>query len=258
MQSYEKFKEDVYALTHIDLSSYKERQMKRRIDALISKRGAKDYDEYVAILRRDNEALEEFVTYLTINVSEFYRNPEQWKLLETEILPYLFELFGRNIRIWSAACSTGDEPYTLVMMLAKFIPMSQIHVIATDIDKQVLERAKIGVYDAKSLKGLPKEYLTKYFTPINEHSYQISDEVKACVEFKQHNLLRDAYPSNLDMIICRNVLIYFTDEAKNGIYEKFHTSLKKDGILFVGSTEQIISPQNLGFANHRSFFYKAI
>lgn len=258
MNTYEDFKEKVYELTKIDLNAYKERQMKRRIDALITKHGVRTYDEYVGKLRTDADALDEFVTYLTINVSEFYRNPEQWKLLETEILPYLFELFGKNICIWSAACSTGDEPYTLVMLLAKFIPMNQIRIIATDIDKQVLKRAKMGIYDEKSLKGLPKEYLTKYFKRINDHSYQISDEVKACVEFRQHNLLRDTYPKDLDMVICRNVLIYFTDEAKSDIYRKFHNSLKKDGILFVGSTEQIIAPQTLGFSSHRSFFYKRL
>lgn len=256
MNTYEDFKDKVLKLTSIDLNAYKERQMKRRIDALIAKRKASGYDEYLGMLKSDKSVLDEFVTYLTINVSEFYRNPEQWKLLENEILPYLFELFGKNITIWSAACSTGDEPYTLVMLLAKFIPLKQIHIIATDIDKQVLDRAKMGIYDEKSIKGLPKEYITKYFTKIGERSYQIADEVKACVDFRQHNLLKDDYPKNLDMIICRNVLIYFTDEAKKDVYLKFHKSLKKEGILFVGSTEQIIAPHTLGYTTHRSFFYK--
>lgn len=122
MGDYELFKSKIFQMTKIDLSCYKERQMKRRIDALITKRGIKSYDAYVNALRTDVELMEEFVTYLTINVSEFYRNPEQWKVLENEIFPYLFERFGNTLKIWSAACSTGDEPYTLVMLLAKFIP----------------------------------------------------------------------------------------------------------------------------------------
>lgn len=257
MGDYEKFKEKVYQLTKIDLSCYKERQMKRRIDSLIAKRKIKTYDEYVNAISKDKELLEEFVAYLTINVSEFYRNPEQWKLVENEMFPYLFEQFGsHNIKIWSAACSTGDEPYTLVMLLAKFIPLSKIKIIATDIDKQVLEKAQVGIYDEKSIKGLPKEYITKYFTKVGTRSYQISDEVKKCVEFKQHNLLKDAYPSGCNMIVCRNVMIYFTEEAKDEIYKKFNASLKKDGILFVGSTEQIISPGDSGFTTYKSFFYK--
>ena len=257
MGDYEKFKTKVYQLTKIDLSCYKERQMKRRIDSLITKRKISSYDEYINAISKDKELLEEFVAYLTINVSESYRNPEQWKLLENEMFPYLFEKFGsNNIKIWSAACSTGDEPYTLVMLLAKFIPMNRIKIIATDIDKQVLEKAQIGVYDEKSLKGLPKEYITKYFTKTGTRSYQISDEVKKCVEFKQHNLLKDTYPSGCNMIVCRNVMIYFTEEAKDEIYKKFNAALKKDGILFVGSTEQIISPGESGFSTFKSFFYK--
>lgn len=253
--SYEQFKEQVLRITGIDLNAYKERQMKRRIDALIAKRHCKGYDEYLQLLKKDADVLEEFVNYLTINVSEFYRNPEQWKLMENEILPELFKKFGKQIKVWSAACSTGDEPYTLVMLLAQYMPMNNIKIIATDIDKQVLAKAAAGVYDIRSLKGLPKEYLDKYFVKVTEKSYRISDEVKARVEFKQHNLLEDPYPTGCHMIVCRNVLIYFTDEAKNGIYKKFNNSLFKDGILFVGSTEQIISPKEMGFSTRRSFFY---
>ena len=256
MGDYEKFKEKVYQLTKIDLSSYKERQMKRRIDSLITKNKIKSYDEYIEAIKSDKKMLDDFVTYLTINVSEFYRNPEQWKLLENVILPYLFERFGNNLKIWSAACSTGDEPYTLVMLLSKFIPLNKIKVIATDLDRVVLEKAHIGLYDEKSLKGLPKEYITKYFTKVGTKSYQISDDIKKCVEFKQHNLLKDSYPSDCNMIICRNVMIYFTEEAKAEIYKKFNASLKSDGILFVGSTEQIISPGDSGFSTYKSFFYK--
>lgn len=258
MGDYEVFKQKIFQLTKIDLSCYKERQMKRRIDSLITKSKVSSYDEYVALLQTDGEKLEEFVAYLTINVSEFYRNPEQWKLLENEMLPYLFERFGNQIKIWSAACSTGDEPYTLVMMLAKFIPMNRIEIIATDIDKQVLEKAQIGLYDEKSLRGLPNEYVTKYFSKIGNRSYQISDEVKRCVTFKQHNLLKDPYIKECHLIVCRNVMIYFTEEAKKDIYIKFCDSLQKDGLLFVGSTEQIITPNELGFSSFKSFFYKKV
>lgn len=256
MGDYEIFKKNVFQLTKIDLNCYKERQMRRRIDALITRSNVKGYDEYLTLLKTDQDKLEEFIAYLTINVSEFYRNPEQWQLLEKEMLPYLFERFGKNIKIWSAACSTGDEPYTLAMLLAKFIPMNQIQITATDIDKQVLSKAQMGLYDEKSLKGLPKEYISKYFTKIGARSYQISDEVKRCVNFKQHNLLKDPYVKDYHLIICRNVMIYFTEEAKAEINKKFCDSLKQDGLLFVGSTEQIIAPNTLGFSTFKSFFYK--
>lgn len=256
--NYEGFKEQVYALTKINLDAYKERQMKRRIDALIAKHKINSYNVYVDTLKKNPIMFEEFVNYLTINVSEFYRNPEQWNLLEKEVLPYLFDKFGNGLKIWSAACSTGDEPYSLAMLLSKFMPLNKIKIIATDIDKQVLEKARLGLYNVKSLKGLPDEFIKKYFNQINDKTYQISDSIKACVEFKQHDLLKEAYPSNCNLIVCRNVLIYFTEEAKIDIYKKFNNSLKSDGILFVGSTEQIIQPQNLGFTTYKSFYYRKV
>lgn len=256
MGDYEVFKDKVFQLTKIDLNCYKERQMRRRIDSLINKAKIANYAQYVEALRTDKKLLEEFVAYLTINVSEFYRNPDQWELMEKEVLPYLFDKFGKSIKIWSAACSTGDEPYTLVMVLNKFVPLDKIQIVATDIDKQVLEKAQIGMYNEKSLKGLPTEYKNKYFTKINNNSYQVKDEIKRCVKFQQHNLLKDAYPDNCNMIVCRNVMIYFTEEAKSVMYRKFNASLKREGILFVGSTEQIINPSEYHFTTIQSFFYK--
>lgn len=258
IDSYDVFKEQIFRLTKIDLNSYKEKQMKRRIDALITKHNIDSYSVFVNTIKNDKVLYDEFVTYLTINVSEFYRNPEQWQILENEIYPYLAKKFGKKLKIWSAACSTGDEPYSLVMLLSKYLPLSQIKIIATDIDKQILEKARCGLYNDKSLKGLPKEFITKYFTQISDKSYKINDEIKRCVEFKNHNLLKDPYPDSCDLIVCRNVLIYFTEDAKVEIYKKFNNALKKEGILFVGSTEQIIQPQTLGFESHKSFFYKKI
>ncbi len=157
----------------------------------------------------------------------FFRNTTQWEVLENEIFPYLFDKFGKRVKIWSAACSTGDEPYSLAMVLSKFIPLSQIQIIATDIDKQILAKANQGLYNEKSIAGVPKEFKDKYFEKVGGASYRVSDEIKKCITFKQHNLLKDSYPSDLDLIVCRNVLIYFTEEAKSGIYKKFNGSLKK-------------------------------
>jgi len=258
LDSYESFKQSIYGMTKIDLNAYKERQMKRRIEALITKHGIHSYSDYVTKLKTDKAAFDEFINYITINVSEFYRNPEQWVLLEKEVFPYLLEHFGKDLKVWSAACSTGDEPYSLAMLLSKFVPMSRIKITATDIDRTVMEKAKAGFYNVKSLKALPQEFVDKYFIKVNDKTYQITDQVKHCVEFKQHDLLKDPYPANCDMIVCRNVLIYFTDEAKNKIYSDFHKALKKDGLLFVGSTEQIIQAQQIGFGNFKSFFYKKV
>lgn len=256
--SYEEFKKSIFQLTKIDLNSYKERQMKRRIDALIVKHGITSYSNYVEIIRTDKTYYDEFINYITINVSEFYRNPDQWVVLEQEVLPHLFNSFGKQLVIWSAACSTGDEPYSLVMLLSKYVPLNKIKVIATDIDRLVIEKAKIGIYHYKSLRGLPKEFIDTHFQELADKTYKISDNIKSCVEFRQHDLLKDPYPSGCDLIVCRNVLIYFTDEAKNKIYENFHKSLKNNGILFVGSTEQMLQANKMGFSTFKSFFYMKI
>ena len=163
IRDYEDFKKYVFQTTSIDLNAYKERQMKRRIDALIARNKFDGYDSYSKALTSDKVLLDEFVNYLTINVSEFYRNPALWKTLEDVILPDLINKFGENLKIWSAACSTGDEPYSLAMVLAKKIPLKKIKIIATDIDDQVLQKAKDGVYGNASVKGLPQDLLNKYF-----------------------------------------------------------------------------------------------
>ena len=255
LDNYEQFKKDVYALTKIDLNCYKEKQMRRRIDTLITKNKINDYASYVALIKKDKEKFEQFVNFLTINVSEFYRNPDQWKILENEVFPKLVEKFGKNIKIWSAACSTGDEPYSLVMALSRIVPLSNIKVIATDIDKQVLEQARVGLYNEKSIAGVPADLKSKYFTKVGS-SYQISDEIKKRVEFKEHNLLKDPYPTGCHLIVCRNVVIYFTEEAKDEIYKKFHSSLVKGGYLFIGSTEQIMNYEEIGFLRNKSFFFE--
>ncbi len=252
---YEKFKDAVLGLTKIDLNAYKERQMKRRIDALIAKHGIKGYEDYVQVLKTDKARFEEFVNYLTINVSEFYRNSDQWQVMDREIIPELISKYGKKLKIWSAACSTGDEPYSLVMALSRHIPLNMIHIIATDLDKQVIAKAKVGLYNEKSIAAVPDDLKKKYFTKIGL-SYQISDEIKSKVEFKEHNLLGNDYPRDCNMIVCRNVLIYFTEEAKDEVFKKFYQSLKPGGILFIGSTEQIINHRDIGYERKNSFYYE--
>ncbi len=252
---YEYLKKAVYELTMIDLNAYKEKQMKRRIDTLIAKHKIVGYDKYVQAIKDDKTMFDEFVNYLTINVSEFYRNPDQWQLMDKEIIPELINKFGKNLKIWSAACSTGDEPYSLVMALSRHIPLNQIKIYATDIDEQVIAKAKAGIYAEKSIASVPDDLKKKYFTK-NGLFYEISPEIKARVEFKKHNLLKDDYQSNWNMIVCRNVLIYFTEEAKDEIFRKYQKALAPGGILFIGSTEQIINHKEVGFSRKNSFYYE--
>ncbi|MDM8533226.1 protein-glutamate O-methyltransferase CheR [Clostridiaceae bacterium HSG29] len=253
MEGYEIFKKNILKLTGINLTSYKERQMKRRIESLIKRNKYNSYSEYFKALKVDEELFDEFINYLTINVSEFYRNFEQWEVLKKTVVPKLLKN-NRNLKIWSAACSTGEEPYSLVMLMSDFMPLNRIKILAVDIDEGAINKAKIGVYSKKSLDKVPDKFKKKYFSEIGK-SFKISEDIKKCVTFKKMNLLEDKYPNNCDLILCRNVMIYFTEEAKDIMYDKFSGALKNEGILFVGSTEQIIVPKKYNFMSEKTFFY---
>ena len=240
--------------TGIDLSLYKEAQMKRRLTSLYEKKGFRDFREYFEAIQSDKEMLDEFLDRMTINVSEFYRNAIRWNVLENKILPQLLEK-NKRLKVWSAACSTGEEPYSLAMVMATHIPLRDISILATDLDAGVINRAKGGVYGERSLKEGPKSIVSKYFVKEGQ-SYQVVEEIKKTVTFKQHNLLEDRYDSNYDLIVCRNVMIYFTEEAKDQIYTNFSKALKPGGVLFVGSTEQIFNPEKYNFESVDTFFYR--
>jgi chemotaxis protein methyltransferase CheR len=220
------------------------------------KQNVKGYDGFLKLLKSDIEVYDKFIAYLTINVSEFYRNPSQWKTLEEVILPGLAERFGNDLKIWSAACSTGEECYSLAMVMKEVLPSARFEILATDLDKEVLQKAQKGYYSERNLKGLPDRYRKKYIQDDGSGVVKVSDRLKSNIVFKQHNLLKDSYPQGMHLIVCRNVMIYFTEEAKSDIYHKFASSLHEKGILFVGSTEQIIGASTYGFKGVQSFFYE--
>ncbi|RSL33463.1 protein-glutamate O-methyltransferase CheR [Salibacterium salarium] len=254
---YYHFIEEVKKKTGIDLSSYKEAQMKRRLMSFYEKRGFSSFQDFFQNgLNKNEDILAEFLERMTINVSEFYRNPKRWNVLEETIIPRLKEN-SSHLKIWSAACSTGEEPYTLSMILMEKYRESRHSILATDIDEVILKRARAGLYTERALKELSDEMIRTYFIP-EDPGYRVQDKIKNTVTYRKHNLLADSYDTGFDLIICRNVLIYFTEEAKQDIYIKFNKALKMGGILFVGSTEQIFNPARYGFQAEDTFFYKKV
>lgn len=239
---------------HIDLSQYKETQMKRRLTTLRERRGFSTFQAYYDALTRSPQLAEEFLNRITINVSEFFRNKERWLSLEKEILPVIYKA-NPNPKFWSAACSTGEEPYSLAMLILKFQQGFEASILATDIDEAALEKAKEGLYDEKALREVGKELLSRHFKKEGDR-YRIGEEIRRMVRFRKHDLLVDPYPSGFDLILCRNVMIYFTEEAKEVLLERFGTALKPGGFLFVGSTEQIFSPNKYGLEMVVPFIYR--
>ncbi|KHE72729.1 protein-glutamate O-methyltransferase CheR [Halobacillus sp. BBL2006] len=255
-KDYTQFVNHIHTRTGIDLSLYKEAQMKRRLTSLRDKRGFPDFNTYLLSMSKNPKLLEELLDRMTINVSEFYRNKSRFDVLEKKVLPYLLKR-NKRLKIWSAACSTGEEPYTLAMILSQYMPLSKIDIIATDLDEKALDQAETGIYPDRALSELSPSLKQRFFQQEGTF-YRLKDELKSCVTFKKHNLLADRYEVNCDLVVCRNVLIYFTEDAKNSIYLNISRSLNPGGILFVGSTEQIFSPNKFDFEVFDTFFYKKV
>lgn len=256
IDEYVLFTGKIKQLTGVDLSGYKERQMKRRIESQMNRRGFQSFLAYYNFLATDKPALDEFLDRITINVSEFFRNDERWRVLEQKIIP---ELLRNNtsgsLKFWSAACSTGEEPYSLAMLMRGSFPGVPFSIHATDIDIGVMQRAQAAVYPAAHASQIPPQFRSQYIFE-RKGIFEIAPEIRAAVNFRQHNLLADSYPMGQDLIVCRNVMIYFTDDIKERLYRQFAASLVPGGILFVGSTEQIFRPREYGFEIFDSFFYQ--
>ena len=239
----------------IDLSAYKSNQLHRRILSLMSRVGANSVEEYISMLKKDPSQKQKFLDFITINVTEFFRNPEIFEELSKKIkseLPY-----NSGLKIWSAACSIGAEPYSLAMIVDNLNSRVSHKIIATDIDSTILQKAKNGEYVYSEVKNVSKQFMDKYFVASGD-KYIINSKIKKIVEFKKHDLILDNFESNFDLIVCRNVVIYFNGDIKEKIYKKIGESLKKGGLLFVGATESIYNYKEYGFEKASTFIYKKI
>jgi chemotaxis protein methyltransferase CheR len=166
------------------------------------------------------------------------------------------ELGHQRIRLWSAACSTGEEPYSLAIIASECRVASPQPVLAVDIDNGVLAKAGEGVYAKRSILNAPKEWLEKYFTEEDANTVKVKKELKDKVKFKHMDLIKDKFEAGFDVILCRNVVIYFGAETKAALYKKFLAALRPGGYLMTGATEQIFDYKNLGFESAGPFLYR--
>ncbi|MBF8267303.1 MAG: cheR [Dehalococcoidia bacterium] len=253
-QEFDYLKQRILALAGIDLECYKSQQMRRRLEAFIAAQGM-DTIPFCSVLARDPGALAKLRDFLTINVTEFFRDREQYQVLRTVILPKLLRRTDR-LNIWSAGCSRGAEAYSTAMILQEISPGQAHRTLATDIDEGVLAVArKGGPYSPSDLKNVDRSLLLKYFTK-SEEDLMVAPAIRRRVEFRKHNLLSDRFEPGFDLIICRNVTIYFSDGAKTKLLQGFHSSLKEQGVLFIGATETLLSAPSLGFEWIGKCFYR--
>ncbi len=239
--NYEMFKHKVLDIIDLDLNSYKEQQMHRRILQWISRYNLENFSGLITKLKDEPEHRQKFIDYLTINTSHFFRDQVVFSHIESSLLP---KIAGSTTRIWSAGCSIGAEVYSIVMLLLDYGHRFK-YILASDIDEDSLLKAHIGVYHDNQVNQIPQKLLDKYFVKRDEN-YILKDVVKKHVKFKKHNLLTDPYESNFDLILCRNVFIYFTPEIQHNLINRFVKSLKPKGYFIVGSAEHIINPDQYG------------
>jgi chemotaxis protein methyltransferase CheR len=259
---YRQIKTRVQSLMGINLDPYKDEQMRRRLDSWLARSAAPDWDTYFFRIKDNAAEMERFRDYLTINVTEFFRDPERWNYVRQNILPELLQksntdkkLDGSGLRIWSAGCSTGAEAGTLSILLDELSPGKKHYILATDLDRGALVKAKAGgPYVAEEVRNLSPVQKSNYLKP-GGPPYYLNSSLVNRVTFREQNLLADTFETNFDLIVCRNVVIYFTAETKTFLYQKFHDALRLGGVLFVGGTEIIPRPQEFGYRSTGFSFY---
>ncbi|MGZ8633463.1 MAG: CheR family methyltransferase [Solirubrobacteraceae bacterium] len=250
---YVTFCEGVHGLCHIDLLQYKRGQMERRVRAFAQRRGHQGLAPYLTLLVGDTGARDEFLDRVTINVSNLWRNPEQWAHLQAEIVPALAA--DGTLRAWSAGCSFGAEAYTLAAVCRLAAPSARISILGTDIDRRAIERARVADFNAEDVRDAPPAALARFFSGEGERWQPIA-ELRALVSFELGDLLRLRPPvRSYDLVLCRNTVIYFNADARDALHERLASALRPGGVLVVGATERVTAPGAIGLQALAPFTY---
>ena len=230
----------------LDLSADKQYLVESRLVPLARRAGLPGIPELVAKIKAGAEALTtDMVEAMTTNETFFLRDKIPFDHLRETILPALVQARGsrRALRIWCAAASTGQEPYSIAMCVKEFAGLAgwRVEIVGTDLSQEVLEKAKAGVYSQFEVqRGLPIQMLVKYFTQAGE-TWRLNADIRAMVQYRQLNLLQDfAQLGTFDLVFCRNVLIYFDQDTKAGIFERISRMLEADGVLVLGAAESVV------------------
>lgn len=242
-------------LSGIDLAMYKDRQMVRRLSGYLQRLELPSFYALARRIERDEKALEQLKAFITINVTEFFRNPDHFETLKRAVLPELAAAHC-SLRIWSAGCSIGAEPYSVAILLAELGLSGPHRILATDIDDEALAAARAGRYSEAHLKQVDDQRRQRFFRKEDGDRWAVDPALQLAVQFQRHDLLRDPYPPRQHLILCRNVMIYFTEEAKERVYRSFAEALVPGGYLLVGGTESLLNPKKYGMEAVGPFLYR--
>ena len=256
-ECFNKFRALIYKEAGISMNDSKKALVANRLRKRLLELNLNRYEDYYKFITSPEGKIEltNFIDAISTNETYFFRGDNHFVAFKEVILPELFKI-RKEIKIWSAGCSTGEEPYTIGIVALEAIReyswKGKISIIATDINSEVLKKAFEGRYSGRTLKFVPKEIISKYFNKLENNVYEVSEIVKRLVHFKRHNLLKDLPPGkNFNIIFCRNVMIYFDKPTQKKIVDiTFANALLHDGYLFIGHSESLIGKsQRFKYAN---------
>ena len=250
----------------IDLASYRENFLKRRIYVRMYANKVQDYSKYIDIIDKDPEEYNRFLDTLGINVSEFFRNADVFEAFSKDVLLGLVEKKKasnqRIIRIWSAGCASGEEAYSLAILLKETlgedIKNFMLRLWGTDIDRESLSNTQIAEYPKASLKEVDPKLIEKYFTALPNEMFRLKDEIKNMVKFSPHNLVNEPILKFMDVIFCRNVIIYFTRQQQELLMRNFYNALNYNGYLVLGKIENIWDNKAFTCTDRRNKIYRVL
>ena len=239
----------VHKVTGFDARGYRESTLKRRLGRRLLATKSKNYKEYLAFLKKNPSECHSFLDALSINVTDFFRDKTVFLTLKRKILPSMIEKLlseqRKRMRIWSIACSGGQEPYSLAMTLNEIIENQRkglkFIIFATDLNEAVLKKTRTARYTKKEIKNVPKIYINKYFAKSDKNEFEIKENIRKLIKVRKHDLIDGKMEGKFHLILCRNLLIFLTPGLQSEVLKKMHASLKKEGILVLGTAE---TPKN--------------
>ncbi len=229
-----------------DFTGYKRSSIERRVAKRLAEVGAGDYDEYVEFLELNPEEFAQLFNTLLINVTSFFRDAATWEYLAAEVVPELVAARPGDapLRVWCAGAASGEEPYTVAMVFARVLGddafKERVKIYATDIDEETLDQARHAAYLPRQVEEIPRDALDRFFERTDQR-YVFRKDLRRCVIFGRNDLLQDAPISRIDLLVCRNTLMYFTAETQSQILRRFHFALDNDGVLLLGKSEMLIT-----------------
>ncbi|MBN2653068.1 MAG: protein-glutamate O-methyltransferase CheR [Spirochaetales bacterium] len=242
-RDFKRFRDYIYEKSGINFCTSNRMILESRLKELLRRNGLSSLDEYFKLISSNNEELKILLDAVTTNLTRFFRNQGHFDAFRNYVIPKLVEykksIGNRDFRIWSAGCSTGEEPYSLAMVLKDLLPPDfKIKVLASDLSLKSLLVAKTGRYEASKVKDISDEYLARFFD-FEDGVYEVNEEIKKIVQFDYHNLTFESYVGDIDVVFCRNVLIYFDEAAQVDTIHKFWASMRPFSFLFIGHSESL-------------------